>query len=1634
MFSMGAFAIADIKDAPYQLKAVKHVNKTSSKTLQKKAIKQLNGKMSLQEAHFKQNYHEGTERYIVRLVDKPVTTYRGGVKGYAATNLSSKSKKFNSIKFNAKSTESKQYLSYLDSKQASFISKASSALSAQVPNLRSLKYAINGLITELTFEQAKTIAAMDEVAFVERDYKVEYQTDTGPELIGAGEVWGGTATGTEFLGEGVVIGVIDSGINTDHRSFAATGDDGYTVVNPLGDGNFIGDCVTDATLCNSKLIGVRSYAQVIDNYLDPIFAGITRPANGEDYDGHGSHTASTAAGNVLFNVPLTQNDPTAGVTDDGIERDLIFARMSGVAPHANIIAYHVLFAGNNTDTFSGGFGSTIVTAIDDAIGDDVDVINYSIGSTRSQFSPWSNATEKGFLSARAVGIFVAVAAGNSGPDPETSNKGSPWYTSVAATTHGRIINSAINLDGFTGGDTAVPAAIVGGGVNGGFTGDMVWAGDFTNSNDPAGDPAQCLQPFPAATFLATQIVVCDRGAIARVDKATNAAAGGAGGFVLTNLQGGAANIANDSYEIPGVQINADDGDALKLWLASGTGHRGSISLVTYSTSVGDADTIASFSSRGPNELVGVIAPSIAAPGVSIYAAFADDQPFMDVSVPTPSDFNAISGTSMASPHIAGSAALLTEAHPTWDPDQIRSALMMTATTALLKEDVATAADPFDMGAGRVQVNLAVNAGLVMSETEANYLAADPSLGGTTSTLNIPSLADYACSSCSWTRTFTAITTDTYTLSSADALLTVSPASIDATAGEDYVVNFSYDASGLATFDEVFAQVDIAPTIETSPALHLPVYVKVNNGKVPTAIDVKAGRNTGSYKVLGFVAPPSDNIDITFVGLLDANATGKTTVVAFDDIAEDSDTSSASDDITDGVFVKEFNVGGGIKEINIAITEATSSDFDLWIQKNVGGDAWSAVGQAATSATNESITISGPGEGLYRALVQNFVSSTPGGTDSGVLTIDVVPVTEPIAGMTIEAQTSTNGLSELDVRLFWDLEHIFPFGVGSKFAGTIFYSNGAAFEGEIPVTIERIVDDVTISSSTVEPVTRGEVIDYTITVNTNQYTEDMKYGVDVDLPLGTSIVAGSVVASGGDVTVKDPNAVGLSETDPFSMAEDSNNGSPFDDETDGVHIFEYEVPTATLSMTVNITDSTSGDNDLFIQRLVAGNWVTIDTAATAGADESSTIASPLEGSYRAVVQNWASGSGLAEDTGNLHVNLTPASGEGLIWAATSIAATPGFNVVSSVDEPMCAVAAYGGYTPLEDLGIGTIGLTGDGVTATVLAGRNFNLYGVDHDGLTITDDGFAIASGTVGSNPWNNLPIPNAGEPNDLMAVLWKDLEIFDSETRGIRVATAGAGLSVVEWDEIGAFGDDTESYSFQLWAIHGGTDAPGDYEYVMSYATTQVGDITNATAGLENGDGSLGVDASAMIQPGIQLCYDVVPVGNEFTISFSLQTSTETVGNPVAPVVNVSSDLIASDDFRAQSDGVNLVNTAPIADAGPNQTVDRDTSGVQVSLSGINTVNLDLDVLDISWIRVGGDSSAVVTSPNSLEAGLDVQNVPNGVYTFKLTVSDGEFTSSDSVTITVTGANSGSQGSGSMGSLLLILLGISFLRRKVFLK
>ncbi|NMH58448.1 S8 family serine peptidase [Alteromonas ponticola] len=1039
--------------------------------------------------------------YLVQLEDNPVALMnepKGLLLKKPVSAVSSLNQMPNrqASKVNVHSTDAQQYKTQLERKQA-LVEQKMQATMPQYKRVAAFQYALNGMAILATPAEAEKIATIKGVSAVERDRIYQLDTDTGPLLIGSQGVWDGSATesGIGREGEGIVIGVLDSGINSDHPSFADIGGDGYNHTNPLGANNYLGDCAGEfSTLCNDKLIGVYSYPEITNAYDDDAVFSVSLPKNGEDYNGHGSHTAATAAGNVLFNVP--EVTPEFEVNEsDGEPTGFVFDRISGVAPHANIISYQVCQPGNTGDTYGGCLGTPMVAAVEDAIEVGiVDVINFSISGGGY---PWTGALNAAWLSARNAGIFLAHSAGNEGPTPFSTAKHAPWVTAVGASSTGRTVEYEKFLTDFTGGASSL-SSIEGRSNTGGITAPIVYAGDFDNANAPGTDPAQCLEPFPTGTF-SGQIVVCDRGEIARVDKAINVADGGAGGFVLANVEDGQISLNNDAYIIPGIHINTADGNRLKAWLASGSGHRATITAAVGELVIDDtqADITADFSSRGPNRSISTLTPSLIAPGIDIYAAYADQQYGQDETGSAPADYAYLSGTSMSSPHVAGAAALVKQEHPGWSPDNIRSALMMTANTALLKEDGATNADWFDIGAGRIQVDLAVRAGLVMDETGANYAAADPELGGEPRTLNLPSVTDTECFGiCSWTRTFIATKDGSWSASatslSDDLSVSVTPASFTLNEGDTQVLTVTADASQAKSGVWQFGIVNM--TSPSSPDLHIPVSVKPSNGTLPDALNFTSHRDHDSYLVNDLTTIEITDFQVTGYGLNPPKEISAT-------VAQDSDTSDFLDDVTDGVFIEEINVKNDALRLVVETRQSTSPDLDLFVVFDANRDGIPSESEviefSQSSTADEYISIENPQAGDYLIIVQNWRASSASAADEFILSTSVVDNT-PTSNLNATAPSSVQQFELFDMRVMWDLEKS---ETGKRYSGMLVLGTDAdnpANLGAIPVDIVRGTDDVFLTGNAITS-SNANSQQLTLNVIANFTTEDREYKITLPLP-------------------------------------------------------------------------------------------------------------------------------------------------------------------------------------------------------------------------------------------------------------------------------------------------------------------------------------------------------------------------------------------------------------------------------------------------------------------------------------------------------------------------------------------------------
>ena len=541
----------------------------------------------------------------------------------------------------------------------------------------------NGASMVLSGEKVEGVATMRGVTAVYLDELQQLETDSSPDFIGAPTVWNSLG-GQSQAGEGTLFASLDSGVWPEHPSFSDPDPFGNSYPNPSKSypcdfGNTAWNPDDEPFACNNKLVGAYAF---LDTYK--AVSGLTANEfdSARDDDGHGTHTATTAAGNGKVPASIAGSD---------------LGRVSGIAPRAQVIAYKVCGA-------EGCYSSDAMAAIEQAILDNVDVINYSISGGNH---PYDDIVSLAFLRAYENGIFVAKSAGNSGPNPDTVAGRSPWVTTVAASTQRRTFSGTLKLIGANGDKLLLDGVS----ITGNHTGDVVLASDF-------GD-GQCLTPFPANTWTNNEIVVCERGQIARVAKGYNVLQGGAGGYVLYNPTPN--TLVPDNHFLPAIHIQDDAGADLLAFLADSTHLPVSGTITGGIQAKAQANVMASFSSRGgPDQTLGVSKPDVTAPGVQILAGHTP--------LPNSTDggaagqlFQVIQGTSMSAPHVAGSALLLKALYPDWSPGQIKSALMTSAyTDGLVKEDGNTPVDNFDAGSGHIDLTKAIDPGLTFSATGMDY--------------------------------------------------------------------------------------------------------------------------------------------------------------------------------------------------------------------------------------------------------------------------------------------------------------------------------------------------------------------------------------------------------------------------------------------------------------------------------------------------------------------------------------------------------------------------------------------------------------------------------------------------------------------------------------------------------------------------------------------------------------------------------------------------------------------------------------------------------------------------------------------------------------------------------------------------
>ncbi|CAL9130653.1 unnamed protein product [Musa acuminata var. zebrina] len=479
---------------------------------------------------------------------------------------------------------------------------------------------------------------------------------------GGHSVWNATN-----MGEGIIIGVLDSGVTPGHRSYDDHG-------MPPAPAKWKGRCDLNATVCNNKLIGARSFIK---------YNNVTRRSTDEpiDYDGHGTHTSTTAAG--AFVKGANANGSAKGVA-------------SGMAPRAHIAAYKVCY-GNQC------LGHDILAGMDAAVDDGVDVLSLSLGGDSEPFH--SNPIAQGGFNAINRGVFVSCSAGNSGPGHNTLSNDAPWLLTVGASTMDRSLLATVKLgDGqeFDGETMYQPHDF----------GSKMLPLMYPNGNEQS---SLCVSGSLDRFDVRGKIVLCDRGRNSRIEKGQVVQFGGGAGMILANAPVDGYTTVADPHVLPASNVPHAYGLKIKSYINSTSSPTATIIFKGTAMNTPHSPAMASFSSRGPSQITpGILKPDITGPGVSVLAAWKDQK------------FNMNSGTSMSCPHLSGIAALIKKAHPDWSPAAIKSAIMTTAyvtdnSRGPILDERHLPADFFAIGAGHVNPPNAIDPGLVYDLTPQDYI-------------------------------------------------------------------------------------------------------------------------------------------------------------------------------------------------------------------------------------------------------------------------------------------------------------------------------------------------------------------------------------------------------------------------------------------------------------------------------------------------------------------------------------------------------------------------------------------------------------------------------------------------------------------------------------------------------------------------------------------------------------------------------------------------------------------------------------------------------------------------------------------------------------------------------------------------
>jgi subtilisin family serine protease len=1007
-------------------------------------------------------YADGEVRrsYIVQLADKPVATYDGGVSGLQATRPAT------GQRLNVDATSVQNYITYLETKQSDVLSTVNKA---QVTN--EYKVVFNGFSAMLTDAEVRALKKNPGVASISADSILQLDTSYTPTFLGLdkpGGLWDQLG-GQDKAGEGIVIGIVDGGIWPEHDSFADRVDgngnpsrDGSTLAYGAPPASWKGICQVGegfaATDCNNKLIGARYFKQPTQTlHWTEFLSARDSVAGAEGHGGHGDHTASTAGGNAHVNASAS---------------GMSLGKITGMAPRARIAAYKVCWTDGVTG-LNGCATSNSVAAIEQAVKDGVNVINFSIGPNAGG-GAFNEPTEVAFLGAAAAGVFVAASAGNSGPATAPVAHISPWLTTVGNSTHNRTY----------AGDVALGNGVTVTGASGNAntpSSPLILARDAGLPGvDPASPslnlcfgPADTVAPLLDPAKVTGKILVCDRGSNVLVNKSANGKTAGAVGVIIANTPTSAATILNQAHSISTVHITAADGQKVKDYYAATPGATAALNNLR---GIVDPKIVApqmnSSSSRGPNVAnANIMKPDVTAPGTDILAAVSADLTKAERNAvaggaPAPSkDFAFYTGTSMASPHVAGIAALLKQRHPDWTPAMIKSALMTTAydtfndgqNGSVPWDSTArtTGTLPWGQGAGHVAPSTAVDPGLVYDLATIDYARFLCGLGitnvfspGTCAAvgtiqpynLNLPSLtAANVLGIQTLTRTVKNVggSAATYNVNASlpGYTVDVQPATLNLAPGASgtYTVKLTRTSAPMNTW--VYGRLTWSDGTHT---VRSPLTARASTIAVPGTVSSEA---TSGTKVVTIGTGFAGALSIAKAGLIPATEFNSTIVTA---------TNTANSVCTGGggtgVNVHTVSIPAGTTTARFALYDSDTSgnglsDLDLVVARGT-----TVVGSSGGQTANEMVTLTNPPAGDYKVCVVGY--DPVGGSATYKLSTWVLSPT--VTGGNFKAvapsQVALGGTAS--VAISWS-----GLATGKRHLGSVAYVTGGATVGSTIVEVD-----------------------------------------------------------------------------------------------------------------------------------------------------------------------------------------------------------------------------------------------------------------------------------------------------------------------------------------------------------------------------------------------------------------------------------------------------------------------------------------------------------------------------------------------------------------------------------------------------